>query len=87
MSVWRTRNSPKFLKFFAAWISATDCVPGEGFSAASCTWSTWYAYANWETLLKEISKSAAEQSAAVLQSQGSGFSKQLQEQMQKVMGR
>ncbi len=48
-------------------------------------WSTWYAYANWDELLKEVSKAAAESSAAVMQNQGSGFSKQLQEQMQKFM--
>ena len=50
-------------------------------------WSTWYAYAHWDELLKEISKAAAESSAAVMQNQGGDFSKQLQEQMQKVMGR
>lgn len=48
-------------------------------------WSTWYAFANWETLLKEVSKAAAESSAAVMQNQGSGFSKQLQDQLQKMM--
>ncbi len=48
-------------------------------------WSTWFAYAHWDELLKEISKAAAESSAAVMQSQGSSFSKQLQEQMQKLM--
>ncbi|TSD00515.1 MAG: hypothetical protein Greene101449_125 [Candidatus Peregrinibacteria bacterium Greene1014_49] len=49
-------------------------------------WSTWFAYAHWDELLKEISKAAAESSAAVMQSQGSDFSKQMQEQMQKLMG-
>ncbi len=48
-------------------------------------WSSWYAFANWETLLKEVSKAAAEQSAAIMQKQGNGISKQLQEQMQKLM--
>lgn len=50
-------------------------------------WSTWFAYAHWDELLKEISKAAAEQSAAVMKNQGGDFNKQLQEQMQKVLGR
>jgi hypothetical protein len=50
-------------------------------------WSAWFAYAHWDELLKEISKAAAEQSAAVMQSQGGAFSKDLQVQMQKLMGR
>jgi hypothetical protein len=49
-------------------------------------WSAWFAYAHWEELLKQISRSAAESSAAVMQSQGNDFNKQLQEQMQKLMG-
>jgi|SRR3989338_2610755 len=49
-------------------------------------WSTWYAFAHWDELLKEISKAAAEQSAAVMQNQGGDFSKQMQEQLQKLMG-
>lgn len=50
-------------------------------------WSIWFTYAHWDELLKEISQAAAEQSAAIMQNQGGDFGKQLQEQVQKVLGR
>lgn len=50
-------------------------------------WSVWFTYYHWDELLQEISRAAAEQSAAMLQDQGGDFSKQLQEQMERLMGR
>jgi hypothetical protein len=45
--------------------------------------SVWFTYAHWDELLTQITKTAAEQSAAMMQ-QGTG---NLQEQLQKMMQR
>ena len=50
-------------------------------------WSVWFTYAHWDEMLLEISRSAAEQSAAMMQRTGSGWSQQFQNQIDNLMGR
>src|SRR3989338_4191123 len=50
-------------------------------------WSVWFTYAHWDEMLREISRSAAEQSAAMMQKTGSGWTQQFQNQIDNLMGR